>query len=84
MAHHKSAVKRIKTSEKSRVYNKHYNSQTNSAIKSVLESDSKEDATKKLSDAQKLIDQLVKRNIIHKNKAANKKSQLSKHVSSLS
>ena len=83
MAHHKSAIKRIKTNEKSRQYNKHYRIETNSAIKSVLSSTTKKDGTPYLNTAFKLIDQLVHKNILHKNKAANQKSQLSKHVSSL-
>ena len=65
------------------VYNKHYKSQANSAIKSVLESDSKKDIEEKLNNAFKQIDQLVKRKIIHKNKAGNKKSQLSRHVNNI-
>lgn len=84
MAHHKSAIKRIKTNEKSRQYNKHYRNETNSVVKSVLGSKSKEDGSSKMKSAFKLIDQLVHKNIIHKNKAANQKSQLSKHVNSLS
>ena len=83
MAHHKSAIKRIKTNEKSRQYNKHYRSEANAAIKSVFSSKSKKDSTANLNTAFKLIDQLVHKNILHKNKAANQKSQLSKHVNSL-
>jgi len=83
MAHHKSAKKRIKTNEKSRSYNKHYKAEANLVIKSVLESKSKADGTEMVNGAFKLLDQMVHKNIIPKNKAANKKSQLSKHVSSL-
>jgi len=83
MAHHKSAIKRIKTNEKSRQYNKHYKTEANSAIKSVLGSKSGKDGQEKLNTAFKLIDQLVNRNILHKNKAAHQKSQLSKYVGAL-
>ena len=83
MAHHKSALKRIKTNEKSRQYNKHYRNEANTAIKSVLGAKSKKDGSDNLNAAFKLIDQLVHKNILHKNKAAHQKSQLSKHVSSL-
>jgi len=83
MAHHKSAIKRIKTNEKSRQYNKRYRIETNDAVKSVLGLKSKKDSTDSLNTAFKLIDKLVHKNILHKNKAANQKSQLSKHVNSL-
>ena len=83
MAHHKSAIKRIKTNEKSRQYNKNYRNEANTVIKSVLGSKSKKDSTENLNTAFKLIDKLVHKNSLHKNKAAHQKSQLSKHVSSL-
>lgn len=83
MAHHKSAIKRIKTNEKSRSYNKNFKSIANSAVKSVLESESQTDGGEKLKNAFKLLDQLANKDIIPKNKAANKKSQLSKHVNTL-
>jgi small subunit ribosomal protein S20 len=83
MAHHKSAIKRIKTNEKSRQYNKHYKSEANSAVKNVLASKSKKDGEDNLPKAFKFIDKLVHKNIMHKNKAANQKSQLSKFVNSL-
>ena len=83
MAQHKSAIKRIKTNEKSRSYNRHFKSEASSAIKSVLESKSQKDGTENLNSAFKLLDQMAHKDIIPKNKAANKKSQLSKHVTSL-
>ena len=83
MAHHKSAIKRIKTNEKSRQYNKHYRSEANAAIKSVLSSKSKKDGEENKNTAFKLIDKLVHKNILHKNKAANQKSQLSRFVNGL-
>lgn len=83
MAHHKSAMKRIKTNEKSRQYNKHNKGEANSAVKSVLASKSKKDGIANLNNAFKAIDRLVDKKIIHKNKAANQKSQLNKHVNSL-
>ena len=83
MAHHKSAIKRIKTSEKSRQYNKHYRNEASAAVKSVLSSKSKKDGAENLSTAFKRIDQLVHKNILHKNKAAHQKAHLSKFVNSL-
>ena len=44
----------------------------------------KEKATALLSQAKAILDRLATKNIIHKNKAANKKSALEKYVNSLS
>ncbi len=54
------------------------------AIKAVLNSENKEQATENLKTAYRLLDQMVKKNIIHKNKAANQKSRLSRFVNGLS
>jgi small subunit ribosomal protein S20 len=43
----------------------------------------KKDAEEKYPKIVSMIDKLVKRNIIHKNKAANLKSKLAKQVSTL-
>jgi len=83
MAHHKSAIKRIRTNERSRVYNKQFTGRLKSTLKSVFETKSKEDAASKLNNAFKLIDKLVSKNILHKNKAANQKSRISKYVNGL-
>lgn len=83
MAHHKSAIKRIKTNEKSRSFNKHYKVEASTMIKSVLQAKSQKEGVEKISGTFKILDQMVHKNIIPKNKAANKKSQLSKHVNSL-
>ncbi len=84
MAHHKSTIKRIRTSLKQRAYNRQYRSQLATMIKSIMNSESKEAAESKLPSAYKLIDQLVHKNIIHKNKAAHQKSRLTRHVTALS
>jgi len=84
MAHHKSTIKRIRTSLKQRAYNRQYRSQLATMIKSIMNSESKEAAESKLPSAYKLIDQLVHKNIIHKNKAAHQKSRLARHVTALS
>ena len=84
MAHHKSAIKRIRTSEKEKQYNRLYKSQMKNAVKSVLASDKKEDATEKVKKAYQILDKLTQKNIIHKNNAANQKSRLSRFANSLS
>lgn len=83
MAHHKSAIKRIKTNEKSRQRNNHYKSLMKSTLKSVLSTTEKEAAEGKMGGAISLLDRLASKGIIHKNKAANQKSRVSRHVNSL-
>lgn len=83
MAHHKSAKKRIKTSERRRLRNRDYVSRMKSTVKRVKASASKESALEDLNQAYSIIDKLVSKGIISKNAAANKKSRLTKYVSNL-
>jgi len=83
MANHKSAKKRIRQTETNRLHNKYYAKSARNAIKSLRLSDSKDEATALLPKVSSMIDKLAKINIIHKNKAANLKSSLTKHVNAL-
>ncbi|HKJ79766.1 MAG TPA: 30S ribosomal protein S20 [Prolixibacteraceae bacterium] len=83
MANHKSALKRIRQNEKKRDHNKYYAKTTRNAIKELRNISDKEEAAKMYPGVVAKIDKLAKKNIIHKNKAANLKSKLSTHISSL-
>ena len=83
MANHKSALKRIRTSEKKRVLNKYQHKTTRNAIKAIRLATVKSEASEKLSSVISMIDKLAKKNIIHANKASNLKSKLTKHVTNL-
>lgn len=83
MANHKSALKRIRTSEKKRVLNRYQHKTTRNAIKAIRIATVKSEAAAKLGSVISMIDKLAKKNIIHANKASNLKSKLTKHVSSL-
>ncbi|AXG73084.1 30S ribosomal protein S20 [Flavobacterium arcticum] len=83
MANHKSALKRIRTSEKKRVLNKYQHKTTRNAIKAIRVATDKNEASEKLSGVISMIDKLAKKNIIHANKASNLKSKLTKHVAAL-
>ncbi|OIQ15797.1 MAG: 30S ribosomal protein S20 [Flavobacterium sp. MedPE-SWcel] len=83
MANHKSALKRIRTSEKKRVLNKYQHKTTRNAIRAIRVTTDKNEASEKLSSVISMIDKLAKKNIIHANKASNLKSQLAKHVAAL-
>lgn len=83
MAHHLSAKKRIRQSEKRRVHNKYYARTTRNALKKLRSTKSREEAAEMLPEVNSMLDKLAKKNIIHRNKAANLKSKLSQHVKSL-
>lgn len=83
MAHHKSALKRIRQSEKRRLRNKAYKSMMKTAIKKVRLAESKEQAVEALQRAYSILDKLVAKGIIAKNKAANKKSRLTRLVNKM-
>jgi len=83
MANHKSALKRIRTSEKKRVLNKYQHKTTRNAIKAIRLATDKSEASEKLSSVISMIDKLAKKNIIHANKASNLKSKLTRHVAAL-
>tara|TARA_Y100000814_G_C12190165_1_gene354423 strand:- start:441 stop:695 length:255 start_codon:yes stop_codon:yes gene_type:complete len=78
-----SELKRVRQSRKANLRNKSYKSKTNTLVKRVLDSSNKKDAEEILKEAVKTIDQVASKGIIHKNKAANKKSRLYKHTNSL-
>tara|TARA_Y100000768_G_C23688420_1_gene545672 strand:+ start:60 stop:308 length:249 start_codon:yes stop_codon:yes gene_type:complete len=82
MANHKSAIKRIRQTETARLRNKLQHKTARNAMKKLKES-SKKDAKKMLPGVLSMIDKLAKNNIIHKNKSANLKSKMSKHVNGL-
>lgn len=84
MAHHKSAIKRIRIAEKNRQRNRAYKSRLKTAIKRVREARSKEAAAQALVNAYSVIDKLVGKGIIHRNMAANKKSSLMRFVNAMS
>ena len=80
----KTIAKRIRQAEKARVRNKHYNSMMKTAIKKTLATADAETATATGLTAISLIDKVASRGIIHRNKAANQKSRVAKHIASFS
>ncbi|MGB1041154.1 MAG: 30S ribosomal protein S20 [Flavobacteriales bacterium] len=83
MANHKSTKKRIRSSEVRRLRNKYYHKSARTAVKKLRAMEDKKEATAFLPKVASILDKLVKRNIIHKNKAANLKSSLTIKVNSL-
>ena len=83
MANHKSALKRIRSNEAKRLRNRYQHKTTRTFIKRLRTTSDKTEAQELLKTVIGMLDKLAKRNIIHKNKASNNKSKLTKHVNSL-
>ena len=83
MANHKSALKRIRQNEVRKVRNRYYHKTARTAMKVLRNEENKAAASEQLPKVISLLDKLAKKNIIHKNKAANLKSKLTKHVNGL-
>ncbi len=83
MANHKSALKRIRANEAKRLRNRYQAKTTRTFIKRLKEATDKVEAQELLKKVTSMIDKLAKKNIIHKNNAANKKSKLTKLVNAI-
>ena len=83
MANHKSALKRIRSNEAKRLRNKYQHKTARNAVRDLRSSEDKKEAEGKLNTVISMLDKLAKNNIIHKNKAANLKSQLTKQISAM-
>ncbi len=83
MANHQSAIKRTRQIEKRRLHNRYYAKTARNAVKTLRQTTDKAAATELLPKVSSLLDKLAKNNIIHKNKAANLKSKLAKHINKL-
>ena len=90
MANNKSAKKRIQIAERNRLINKSYKSTVRTLTKKTLENcekykkepneENKNSVKKSLSKAFSVIDKAVKKNVLHKNNGANRKSKINNFV----
>ena len=83
MANHKSSLKRIRQTLTKRLHNRYYAKTTRNAVRDLRSATEKEAALALLPKVTSMLDKLAKKNVIHKNKAANLKSKLAKSVSKL-
>jgi small subunit ribosomal protein S20 len=83
MANHKSAQKRIRTNDAKRLRNKYQHKTTRNAVRKLRSLTSKKEAEGLFPSVVAMLDKLAKRNIIHKNKAANLKSGLQLKINKL-
>lgn len=83
MANHKSSIKRIRSNQVKRSANRLQHKTARNALRDLRNNSNKKEAKKQLPKVVSLLDKLVKKNIIHLNKASNLKSKLEKHIASL-
>jgi len=83
MANHKSALKRIRQNAVRKARNAYQHKTTRNAVRKLRAMHDKKEAEALLPEVVSMLDKLAKNNIIHKNKAANLKSSLTKHVASI-
>ena len=90
MANNKSAKKRILIAERNRLINKSYKSTVKTLTKKTLENcekykkepneENKNLVSTSLNKTFSLIDRAVKKNVLHKNNGANRKSKINNFV----
>ena len=93
MANNNSAKKRIQIAERNRLINKSYKSTVRTFTKKTLENcakfkkepneNNKNLVKSSLNKTFSLIDKAVKKNVLHKNNGANKKSKINKVVKAI-
>lgn len=83
MANHKSAIKRIRQTAVRRLRNRYQAKTTRTFIKKLKATTNKSEALQLLPIVVSKLDRLAKKNIIHKNKASNQKSKLTKLVNKM-
>ena len=83
MANHKATKKDVRQSAKRRERNRYNGKTTRNAIRDLKTVSEKSAAGKELPEVISMIDKLAKNGVIHKNKAANLKSKLTKRVNKL-
>lgn len=83
----KSAIKRVKISERQRLTNSSYKSKVKTLIKkfdNAINSENLEDANKSYLQSVSILDKAAQKGILAKNTVSRKKSLLAKHLKMLS
>ncbi|GJQ20906.1 MAG: 30S ribosomal protein S20 [Bacteroidia bacterium] len=80
MPRHKSAEKRMRQSARRHIRNKARLSRMKTLIKKVRAAKEKKEAETALKNAVQYLDRLAAKGVIHRNKAANQKSKLTRFV----
>ena len=80
MANHQSAKKRIRQSEARRLRNRYYAKTARNAVRRLRALNDKAEVVEAYNKVSSMLDRLARKSVISKNKAANLKSKLAKHV----
>ena len=83
MANHKSSIKSIRQTESKRLHNRYYAKTARNAVRRLRKLTDKAEAQAAYSTVVAMLDKLAGKKAISKNKAANLKSKLAKHISKL-
>ena len=80
MANHKSSIKRIRQTETLRLRNRYYAKTARNAVRRLRALNDKAEVVEAYNKVSSMLDRLARKSVISKNKAANLKSKLAKHV----
>jgi small subunit ribosomal protein S20 len=83
MANHKSSLKRVRQTETRNERNRYQSKTARNAVRKIRTLVDKKEAEALLPAVTSMLDKLAKKNLIHKNKAANLKSSVKRHVNTL-
>ena len=83
MANHNATKKDVRQATKRRDRNRYYGKTTRNAIRDLQEIKDGKSANEKLPEIVAMVDKPAKRGIIHKNKASNIKSKLTRRINAL-
>ena len=83
MANHKSSLKRMRQTKKRTERNRYGAKTMRNALKKFRTSEDKQEVAELFPKVSAMLDKLAKRNVIHKNKAGNLKSQMAKRVNAM-
>ena len=83
MENHSATKKDVRQAAKRRDSNRYYGKTTRNAIRDLKTNTEKKIYEEQLPNVVSMIDKLAKRGIIHKNKAANLKSKLTKKAAAI-
>jgi small subunit ribosomal protein S20 len=83
MANHKSSLKRLRQSEKKRLFNRYYLKSMRTAVKKLRSTTTKTEALALFPHTTKIVDKLAKIHVIHPNKASNLKSKMALYINKL-
>jgi small subunit ribosomal protein S20 len=86
MPNKKSAERRVRTAERSRLYNRYWTTRCKNAVRKVLEAVEAKDgsgATQNFDTAQSVIDKAVVKGVMHRNTAARRKKMMARRIKAL-